>query len=596
METHSNSNSNSITNTSSDSEERKQQARDELANEIFGSLTSESDNNALSSSSSSPIIMMKKQTTTKEPSKNMEIPDVKEALNEYFKLKQKYENQIMVNKKKIINNPSLSKREKRSEYIKLKPKCINCNRPGGTRFVIHYVEEKSSQDKYEEPYRQYSATCGVIAEPCNLNVKIQIGITELLPDILNKYQNDIKDLKNKVIDDKNKLLFGYITTEQALENFEKVKDDINRLSEFYEFYLEEYNNVVDNDNKKQELNEAITQSYIEINNIKDYIKRMNETDNIQFAKDAVNIYNGTLKPLLDKIRHLKYNEYSILHNEENNTCNLIQNKYTTENLLFTFFQNKVISYTFGKEPMSKQKPGLIVANNLSSTTSSSEPILKLTDKQQIQPASAHKFNIPFQEPTIVDGNLVWTEEYFGYKNPLIYKQTWDKLSDDMKNVLKNHPDLLKRYMVTCVNAKANNEECKIDIVAIPQDEPIYGQGKDGVSWSSPEYNSLWNNLPIKFKNVLKSDKDWMKLFMFNCVNSIANKKLCSFTSPPDLKVPPNQIELPNGQYDFGVPIYNEVFNKLDTISKRNYLSNGNMFKIMMNKEVSKVLDFNPNAL
>ena len=350
------------------------------------------------------------------------------------------------------------------------------------------------------------------------------------------------------------------------------------------------NFIVDNDEKKQELNESITNSYIEINQIKDCIKKMNATRNIQFARDAVNIYVNTLKPLLDKIRYLKYNEYTVFKNEDTNTCNLIQNKFNIDNLLYSSFKSKVVSNVFGGDVMSGVKKGLIVMND-STSTSSSQPILKLTDKQQIQPASTHKFNIPFQEPTIVDGNLVWKDTYFGYQNPLIYQQTWDKLSDNMKNVLKNHPDLLKRYMVTCVNAQANKEECKIDIVAIPQDEPIYGKGKDGIIWSIPDYNNLWDKLPLKLKNVLRNDKDWMKLFMFNCVNSIANKKLCSFTSPPDLKLPPNQIELPDGKLDFGVPIYNEVYNKLDPLQKRNYLSNVSIFKTMMNKDVARLLDF-----
>jgi ribosomal protein S14 len=68
------------------------------------------------------------------------IPDVKEALNEYFKLKLKYETQIKENKKKIINNQALSNREKRSEYLKLKPKCINCKRPSGTIFKTTFFE------------------------------------------------------------------------------------------------------------------------------------------------------------------------------------------------------------------------------------------------------------------------------------------------------------------------------------------------------------------------------------------------------------------------------------------------------------------------
>ena len=131
------------------------------------------------------------------------IPDVKEALNEYYKLKLKYETTIAANKKKIINNPTLSKREKRSEFLKLKPKCINCLRPGGTLFKTNFYAEDGNDDSY----REHSATCGIIADPCNLKIKIQIGKVEFLLELLNEMEKEIKTLKNKVIDDKNKLLF-----------------------------------------------------------------------------------------------------------------------------------------------------------------------------------------------------------------------------------------------------------------------------------------------------------------------------------------------------------------------------------------------------
>ena len=121
----------------------------------------------------------KKQTTN--------IPDVKEALNEYFKLKRKYETKINENKKKIINNLTVSNREKRSEYLKLKPKCINCQRPGGSKFNITYFEETD----LENSYRQHSATCGIIADPCNLDIKIKIGKVELMPVLLNVIQKEI---------------------------------------------------------------------------------------------------------------------------------------------------------------------------------------------------------------------------------------------------------------------------------------------------------------------------------------------------------------------------------------------------------------------
>jgi len=415
-----------------------------------------------------------------------------------------------------MNNQALSKREKRTEYLKLKPKCINCQRPGGTKFSIRYFSETDT----EESYREYNAVCGIIVDPCNLNIKIQIGKTELLPNILNTFQKDIKDLKNKVIDDKNKLLFGYITTEQALDQFEKIKDDINFFSSYYESYLEHYNFIVDNDEKKQELSEAITKSYIEINNIKDCIKRMNETDNIQYARDAANINANTLKPLLDMIRSLKYNEYGVLHNDETNNCHLIQHKYTIANLLYSSFQNKVISYNIGREPIPAKKTGLILMNDLESTSSTEEDNL---NKVQSEPLA--------------------------------------------KEVIK--------------------------------DEPEYGKGKDGVTWHLPEYNQLWDNLPQKLKSVLKTDKDWMTEFMFSCVNAKVKREACKFTAPSDLKIPPEQ--LPNGQYDFGVEIYNYEFNKLSKSLQDTYLSqystkdgvkNYNILKNSMNDLVARAVDFN----
>jgi len=151
------------------------------------------------------------------------IHDVKETLNEYFKLKLQYETQIMSNKKKIMNNSSLSNREKRSEFLKLKPKCINCKRPGGTRFKTTYFKET---DK-DESHRQYKATCGIIADPCNLDITVQIGKVDLLPNLLNNIQDEIKERKNTVINNKNKLLFGCITTEDALSSFDSLKDDIS---------------------------------------------------------------------------------------------------------------------------------------------------------------------------------------------------------------------------------------------------------------------------------------------------------------------------------------------------------------------------------
>ena len=96
-----------------------------------------------------------------------EVISVKEALNEYFKLKLKYEDEITKEKKKLINNISLSKKEKRTEFLKFKPKCINCKKPGGTIFQTVFFQSTDTEDSN----REYRARCGIVADPCNLDIK-----------------------------------------------------------------------------------------------------------------------------------------------------------------------------------------------------------------------------------------------------------------------------------------------------------------------------------------------------------------------------------------------------------------------------------------
>jgi hypothetical protein len=446
------------------------------------------------------------------------LPDIKEALNEYFKLKLKYEGLIMANKKKIMNNITLSNKEKRSEFLKLKPKCINCKRPGGTIFKTTFFEDIEKADTY----REHSATCGIIADPCNLNIKIQIGKVELLPELLNYMEKDIKEYKNEIIDHKNKLLFGYLTTDEALKKFDDLKDTITTYTSLYEQYLEHYNKIVDNEDKKEEINESITETYIQIDQIKECIKKMNETNNVQYARDAVNIYNTTLLPLLSKIRNLKYNESMVYHNDDTNTCNLIQNRYSIFNLSFTSFQNRVVKFNVGFEAPSKKKPLLIIESS-------------------------------------------------------------DTLEEEKEEK----------------EEKEGEEKEEVEVQMIPRIEPTYGEGKDGISWNNSNYTNLWNKLPNELKTALRSNHEWITEFMYNCVNSRSKSESCKFTEPPNLIIPPNP--LPNGNYDFGNNIYNDVFNKLPNSTKDTYLTmynekdgikNYNLLRNNMNELVSKELKFN----
>lgn len=307
-----------------------------------------------------------------EPPPTATIMDVKEALNEYFKLKFKYDTQNNATKKKIMNNTSLSNREKRTEFLKLKPKCINCKRPGGTIFKTIFFEETDR----DESYRQYIASCGIIVDPCKLDIKIQVGKVESLPSLLNTMQAELASLKNNIIDEKNKTLFGYSNTETALAQFDTLKENISLYSGLYDGYLNAYDNIVDNPDKQRELNEAITNYYTQIDEIKGCITKMNESGNVQYARDAANIYHHTLVPLMETIRTLKYKETGVFHNEDTNTCNLIQNKYSIQQLSYSNYTDRVVSYKVGIEIEGARRAAQVIEPGVQSeAVLTDEPIL-----------------------------------------------------------------------------------------------------------------------------------------------------------------------------------------------------------------------------
>lgn len=453
-----------------------------------------------------------------------DIPSVNDALNEYFSLKEKFENTNKSIKKKIINNSTLSKREKRAEYLKLKPKCVNCKRPSklGTIFsvVFHPSDDKT------DAYRTFKSSCGDLADPCNLDIEINIGNYEPLDKLMNDIRNEINTVKNDVINDKNKLLFGLITTETAIEQFDYNKTYINTLTSIYESYLQKWNDIVENPQKKTELEESLVQSYILIDQIKDCIKKLNETGDNKYAIDAANIYDKTLKPMLNKIRNLKYSEILVYTDDSENVCKLIEKKYSEMDTLISGYNSKVISYDVGlkAKKFKPKKKGLIIED--SDEEKEEEPAIKI---------------LPKKSETI--------------------------------------PGII-------------------------QDEPIIGKGEDGIEWNEPEYRNLWSKLPPKLKAVFKLNIDWMKEFMNKCVNERINHPVnwqgCKLTTPPNIVIPPRKMD--NEQYDFGVSIYNEAFNKLPQAVQKTYLTfykedpatkekNYNMLENAMNELVMKEVGF-----
>ncbi len=258
--------------------------------------------------------------------------------DEYYKLKDAYENSIKAQRFDILKQKkkkNVTEQDIRKKLMKLKPKCINCQKEGGSLFSSAFDEKELS--------RVLSAKCGAVTNPCSLNIKIVAGSHELVQDILKHDEQELENIKQQIIDDKNKLLFGYMKSEEVIEKFDQLKKQINEYSSSIEYYTKIFYDKVDNKADKEELNKLIANSYQSIQIIKDYLNGEDYED--QHIVSAVKVYMEQLKPQLDKIMKLKYKESDVWYDEDTMTYHLMQSYQTIASLEVALVETKVKSKT-----------------------------------------------------------------------------------------------------------------------------------------------------------------------------------------------------------------------------------------------------------
>jgi len=404
----------------------------------------------------------------------MSEDSVENNINEYYKLKSKYEEENQKNKNKILNNKNLSLKEKKSEFKQLKPKCVNCGKPGGTTFASVINKNNNLSDQF----RELRAFCKAV-EPCGLNINIAVGNFDNINIFLKEIEEAIYDSKQEIIIDKNKLLFGLITSEQALINFDIHKESITDFTNLLEIYLDDYNKITDNDENKKKLDEELTKSYLYIQEIKKAIESFNTTNDVQFVQDVVNIYVTNLKPCLSILLRLKYKENMVWFNENNYTFNLIQNKYSMKDLEVNIGKYETIVFDTSLQGTgSINRPRVVSEPKKSSSTSTPTP-----DEEDI-----------IGQPTFNDDeSVIWSNNN--------YQMLWNKMNVKLKNALLSDKEWLQEFMDNCVKARLEQKPCNFttpsNIIIPPQilDDETYDFGNSF-------YNDFFNKLDKGYQDRL----------------------------------------------------------------------------------------------
>jgi hypothetical protein len=252
-----------------------------------------------------------------------------EAINSFYDLKNKYESKLLQEKKKIILNTQLSKKEKRDRFLRIKKKCINCKKEGGTIFSMHNKVLK--------------AVCGAVGNPCKLDIEIQLGRFIKSDNIVDILKEQYDDLKKSIIETKLNLLFNYVNEDAAVETFDKYVEELENTSDLYKNTLTNYLLVTNNPTKAVKLTEEEIKMFHYIEEYKSLIKQYEDGSRDDYLMEAMDLYNSKIMPTVETIRTLKFSYNAVekdgttefAFDDYKDVYELIQSPYTLEDIQFS---------------------------------------------------------------------------------------------------------------------------------------------------------------------------------------------------------------------------------------------------------------------
>ena len=206
---------------------------------------------------------------------------------------------------------------KKKLFSKFKPKCISCNKDGGTLF-------KETSDTL-------SVNCGNLSKPCDLNINIKRYKTLNLHNELINVDNEIKEAKKEIMVTKLDYLFNYILEDFAVEKFEKIKDKLNKQQEIYnELVL--LHNTIDNEEYKNLISNKVMENYNYINDFKEIYNLYETTGENRYLVSALELYASKIRILDEEILKMKYSINYIEKNDDSNLNTLFQYSKTLSEL------------------------------------------------------------------------------------------------------------------------------------------------------------------------------------------------------------------------------------------------------------------------
>jgi hypothetical protein len=432
-----------------------------------------------------------------------------EAINEFYRLKEKYEKVYYEKYVMPIIKSDKSKREKRVEYSKLpKHQCINCKRHVNTIFKV-------SSDNKVKFIKTFIVKCGDFQDPCPLDIQINYAFREQVDKIIKGGLEKIETIKLQIIKEKNNALFF---GQNVVKIFEKLTQELTLETEFNGIAIE--TNLLTNNNPEtrdllKKMIDEFGKGYIIP--FKQMIKEYMDTSNELILNQATNFYINEMLLKLKEIQDLKY-KVNIVEFDKN-TYKLIQLPNSLESTEFfygKFFNesdDKLIKFIKGVKKEKKKTKKEENKFNKTKKIKRGEIILEEDEGEEeiVEEEIAEQSNLKnkyAEEPLYVQSGeriTEWTNKE--------YDDLWKKMPEQLKNLLMEDIEWLQDFMDKCVKSRKSGASCNLFLPKQTLFPPRILEN-DKYDFESTIVNKLFNGLP-------KSQQDRL-LKLYSVKDGVAN--------------------------------------------------------------------------
>jgi hypothetical protein len=401
-----------------------------------------------------------------------------EAINEFYRLKNKYEEYRYEKYIKPLVLSNKSKREKRQDYMRLpKPECINCKRNVGTIFSIKFNKEKIVRD--------FIVKCGDITDPCPLNIQIEYSVRERMDETIENDLKEIEQIKLDIIKEKNNLLFfSNISSDSTMEKFNELTEKLKDLSGITG-YLIEKNVLVNNNPVKEELLKKELDNFGKemLLPFKKRIQQFKETGDEQIVSEAIRFYINEMVPKLKQIQSMKYDITMVEYDEKSKEYDLIQIiNSIANNEHFYEDDDKVLAFVKGVKKVAKSKS--LKVKEIETNADVSRNLKK-----------TKKIRKDIEEDKIVEEDQLDKETE---------KRILNSLPSEFKDEMLNYSEWFNLFLNNCVNSRKQGKPCKLEPAPNLFNEPILNKDTRKYEFGNELYNKVFEEQDKNYQKILLS--------------------------------------------------------------------------------------------